>query len=236
MLALTLTSNPKIMSQSLRPKDAATLVLVRHSRGEPEILLGQRHGGHAFMPNRYVFPGGRVDPSDSRVRPATPLDPNVAARLEKTCGAARARALSVAAIRETYEETGLMLARPMPDGHPTSNGAAWADFSAQGLGPALDRLDYVCRAITPPGRPRRFHARFFMADDVHSRGEIKSNGELLDIKWVPVTEAVTMPIPSITAHVIKEVMYLIEHPPVAGKARTIPVYQRRNGQDIYRRE
>ena len=236
MPALTLTSISRIMNKSLRPKDAATLVLIRHSRGEPEVLLGQRHGAHAFMPNRYVFPGGRVDPSDSRVRPATPLDPNVAARLEKTCGPARARALSVAAIRETYEETGLMLARPMADGHPTSNGTAWADFSTQGLGPALDRLDYVCRAITPPGRPRRFHARFFMADEIHSRGEIKSSGELLDIKWVPLTEAVAMPIPSITGHVIKEVMNLIEHPPVTGKIRTIPVYQRRNGQDTYRRE
>ena len=129
-----------------------------------------------------------------------------------------------------------MLARPMADGHPTSNGTAWADFSTQGLGPALDRLDYVCRAITPPGRPRRFHARFFMADEIHSRGEIKSSGELLDIKWVPLIEAVAMPIPSITGHVIKEVINIIEHPPVTGKIRTIPVYQRRNGQDTYRRE
>ena len=224
------------MSQSLRPKDAASLVLIRYSGSHPEVLLGQRHGAHAFMPNRYVFPGGRVDANDSRVRPATSLDSDVAERLEKSCGPARARAISVAAIRETYEETGLMLASPMPNNYPTSKNGAWVDFSDLGLGPALNRLDYVCRAITPPGRSRRFHARFFMADAAFLRGEIKSSGELLDIKWVVLTEAITMRIPSITRHVIKEVINLIEHPPVAGKRRTIPVYQQRYGQDIYHRE
>ena len=226
----------QIMSQSLRPKDAATLVLIRRSGEQPEVLLGQRHGAHVFMPNRYVFPGGSVDPSDNRVRPATPLDSSVASRLEKTCGQARARALSVAAVRETYEETGLMLAEPMPDGYPTSKAPAWEDFAALGLGPALDRLDYVCRAITPPGRSRRFLARFFMADEVRLRGKIKSSGELLDIKWVPLAEAVTMPIPSITRHVIKEVMNLIKNPPAAGNARTTPVYRVRYGKHTYERE
>ena len=91
------------MTTILRPKDAATLVLIRNSKTVPEVLLGQRHGGHAFMPNRYVFPGGRVDPSDSRVVPATSLRQEVADRLQKNCCPARARALAVAAVRETYE-------------------------------------------------------------------------------------------------------------------------------------
>ena len=224
------------MSELLRPKDAASLVLLRHSGDRTEVLLGQRHGGHAFMPNRYVFPGGSVDPSDSRVRPATPLDRQVVARLEKNCLPARARALSVAAVRETYEETGLMLARPMPAGYETSRGKAWADFVSLGLGPALDRLDYVCRAITPPGRTRRFHARFFVAKECHLLGDIESDGELLDIRWVPIKEAITMPIPSITGHVIKEVMSLIENPPAPNAPRTTPVYRRVYGQDTYERE
>ena len=224
------------MNQSLRPKDAATLVLIRLVKGQAEVLLGQRHGSHAFMPNRYVFPGGRVDPSDSRVRPATPLGEEVAARLEKNCSSALPRAISVAAIRETYEETGLMLAAPMPAKAPTSVGKSWANFVSLGLGPALSRLDYVCRAITPPGRPRRFHARFFMADAKYLLGKITSNGELLDIRWVPLQEAVTMPIPSITGHVIREVMQLIKHPPLMSAARTIPVYRRIHGQDTYVRE
>ena len=226
----------EIMSQSLRPKDAASLVLIRYSGIHPEVLLGQRHASHAFMPNSYVFPGGRVDANDSRVRPATSLGLEVAQRLGKSCGPARARAISVAAIRETYEETGLMLARPMPNNRPTSKNDAWVDFCNLGLGPALNRLDYVCRAITPPGRSRRFHARFFMADAAFLQGDIKSSGELLDIKWVALTDAIAMPIPSITRHVIKEVMNLIEQPPVSGEKRTIPVYQQRYGQDIYHRE
>ena len=82
------------MATTLRPKDAATLVLIKNSGAVPEVLLGQRHGGHAFMPNRYVFPGGRVDPSDSRVVPATSLTQDVARRLEKNCSPARARAAS----------------------------------------------------------------------------------------------------------------------------------------------
>ena len=224
------------MRTLLRPKDAATLVLVRNAKTVPEVLLGQRHGGHAFMPNRYVFPGGRVDPSDSRVTPATSLRKEVADRLQKNCGPARARALAVAAVRETYEETGLMLADKMATGRQTSRNSAWSDFAQRGLGPALANLDYVCRAITPPGRPRRFHARFFMADAAHAKGKIESNGELLDIRWVPLVEATTLPIPSITGQVIEEVINLISHPPLSSKDRTIPVYQRRHGQDMYRRE
>ena len=224
------------MKTTLRPKDAATLVLIRKSSASPEVLLGQRNGGHAFMPNRYVFPGGRVDPSDSRVIPATELNHEVASRLEKNCGPARARALAVAAVRETYEETGLMLAEKMPEGMSTSSNPAWSDFVRQGLGPSLAKLDYVCRAITPPGRPRRFHARFFMADATHAQGEIKSNGELLDIGWVPLAEAVNLPIPSITGEVIKEVTELIANPLASNKDRATPVYQRRHGQDTFRRE
>jgi len=224
------------MAPILRPKDAATLVLIKNSGAVPEVLLGQRHGGHAFMPNRYVFPGGRVDPSDSRVVPATSLTQDVARRLEKNCGPARARALAVAAVRETYEETGLMLAGSMPAGVLTSRHGAWSDFARQGVGPALANLDYICRAITPPGRPRRFHARFFMADAIHAKGQIKSSGELLNIGWVPLEEAAKLPIPSITGEVIKEVMSLIANPPPRNKCRATPVYQRRHGQDTFRRE
>ena len=224
------------MSPALRPKDAATLVLIKNSGAVHEVLLGQRHGGHAFMPNRYVFPGGRVDPSDSRVVPSTSLTQDVAKRLEKNCSPARARALAVAAVRETYEETGLMLAGEMPAGVVTSRHGAWADFAKQGVGPALANLDYICRAITPPGRSRRFHARFFMADAIHVQGQIRGSGELLDIGWVPLEEAVKLPIPSVTGMVIKEVISLISNPPPRNKSRVTPVYQSRYGQDTIRRE
>tara|TARA_A100001037_G_C15014893_1_gene573486 strand:- start:307 stop:981 length:675 start_codon:yes stop_codon:yes gene_type:complete len=224
------------MASTLRPKDAATLVLIKNPGIAPEVLLGQRHGGHAFMPNRYVFPGGRVDPLDSRVVPATNLTRDVAHQLEKNCSPARARALAVAAVRETYEETGLMLAGEMPDGVLTSRHGSWSAFAKQGVGPALANLDYICRAITPPGRSRRFHARFFMVDAIHARGQIKGSGELLDIGWVPLEEAAKLPIPSVTGLVLKEVISLISNPPPRNKSRATPVYQRRYGQDSIRRE
>ncbi|MDP6352640.1 MAG: NUDIX domain-containing protein [Alphaproteobacteria bacterium] len=224
------------MPSALRPKDAATLVLIRRDRDPPQVLLGQRHGKHAFMPNRYVFPGGTVDPTDSRVRPATPLSRHVAQRLERACSPARARALAVAAIRETYEETGLMLAKPSPGGPPLNGRKPWADFAARGLAPALDVLDYVARAVTPPGRPRRFNARFFMADAIAVSGEIQGSGELLDIRWFSFADALALPIPQITQLVIEEVARLLESPPAQDPARTVPLYRHRHGRDTYSRE
>ena len=129
-----------------------------------------------------------------------------------------------------------MLAGEMPLGVLTSRHGAWADFAKQGVGPALANLDYICRAITPPGRPRRFHARFFMADAMYVQGQIKGSGELLDIGWVPLEEAVKLPIPSVTGMVIKEVISLISNPPPRNKSRVTPVYQSRYGQDTIRRE
>lgn len=155
------------MARSVRPRDAATLILVRRSGGAPEVLLGQRHGGHAFMPNRYVFPGGRVDAGDHRVAGATPLRGAVRERLERAATPARAHALGIAAIRETCEETGLMLAAPRPANAAPARRAPWTAFAEQGLGPALGALDYLYRAVTPPGRPRRFNARFFQIGRAH---------------------------------------------------------------------
>src|SRR3712207_900104 len=87
----------------VRPKDAGTLILVRHDRFEPRLLMGRRAGGHAFMPSKWVFPGGRVDRSDGRAPSATELKPETAARLGP-----RGRAMAMAAVRETFEEAGLI--------------------------------------------------------------------------------------------------------------------------------
>ena len=98
-------------NKTLRPKDAATLILYKIDGDELRVLLGQRHKGHIFMPNAYVFPGGRVNSVDSRVRPSSSLKADVLEKLERAANPARARAIAVAAIRETYEETGLLIAR-----------------------------------------------------------------------------------------------------------------------------
>lgn len=222
--------SPSDKPKTLRPRDAATLVLVRRRRGGAEVLLGQRHGGHAFMPNRYVFPGGRVDPSDSRVKPATPLRADVAVRLARHCSPARARALAIAAVRETFEETGLMLAKPAPDGKTVAGREPWDAFHARGLAPALDGLDYIFHAITPPGRPRRFNARFFMADAEALSGDIAGSGELGDIKWLAIRDALELHIPDITQHVLVEAERLLKSPPAPDPDRSVPFYRTLRGR------
>ena len=82
--------------KALRPKDAATLLLYHGNGDKVRMLLGQRHHGHIFMPNAYVFPGGRVSATDSRVAPNSPLRADVATRLERAATPARARAIAVA--------------------------------------------------------------------------------------------------------------------------------------------
>src|SRR3977135_3838023 len=97
-----------------RWRDAATLILVDRSEAMPKVLLGRRHAGHKFLPGRFVFPGGRVEPSDGRMPVGAPLDPGVEARLLQRVrrpSATKARAFALAAIRETFEETGLLIGR-----------------------------------------------------------------------------------------------------------------------------
>ena len=209
----------------MRPRDAATLILVRQKGKVPEVLLGCRDAKHAFMPNRYVFPGGRVDRADSRVPVATPLDRHVNARLQKAATAQRARALAVAAVRETFEETGLMLAKPFKNGPPEEDfGEHWKGFLDTGMGPALDCLDLIARAVTPPGRPRRFNARFFMARAEDASGEIRHSSEMGDIRWVKLDEARELPLPTITGLILGEIGRLVKEPPDRKKQRKIPLF------------
>jgi 8-oxo-dGTP pyrophosphatase MutT (NUDIX family) len=194
--------------RAVRPKDAATLIIVRQDGSEPSVLLGKRAASHKFMPNKFVFPGGKVDPADSRILPPHDLHPEVMKRLAKGCSQARARALAMAAIRETYEETGLILGEPHT---PTlkSRSRPWAAFLQHNINPRLDILHFIARAITPPYRGRRFDARFFMVDAEHIQGDLQErpqgSGELLDLHWVAISRARDMEqLPHITRAVLQE--------------------------------
>ncbi len=198
--------------RSLRPVDASSLVLYRGRGPSLEILVGMRGARHVFMPNRYVYPGGRVDPMDARVRPAAPLRDDVAARLGRTATQARARALAVAAIRELFEETGLLLAASddIPDvWHP-------------GIAPRLDALDYIFRAVTPPGRTRRFNTRFFLAEAGGIRGELGGDGELENLGWLSIEALRALPLMWITRAVLDEAQRVIDEAPPPDPARLIP--------------
>jgi 8-oxo-dGTP pyrophosphatase MutT (NUDIX family) len=188
------------------PRDAATLVLCRRDRGEPQILVGKRAGSLQFMPNLYVFPGGRVDPADARAARASDLRPEVLAKLTLGASPARAHALAMAAVREMFEEAGLLVGQ-RAERRLRSKSASWSRFLATGIVPALHGLDYVARAITPPGNPRRFDTRFFLADASHAHAPdgLTSSGELLDLRWVALSRIRELPLPEATLMVIAEV-------------------------------
>lgn len=187
----------------VKPRDAATLIIVRRDAEKPRLLMGRRNGGHDFMPDKWVFPGGRIDRSDFRAPYAADLKPQVLARLEKTAPAARARALALTAVRETFEEAGLLLARPAA---PRPGAGPWREFLAQGAEADLSALDFIARAITPPYRPKRFDARFFMApaEALLSLERLPDCGELDEIAWVDLDEAQGLDLPNITRFVIQE--------------------------------
>jgi len=155
-----LTDAPRVGGRQ-PTKDAATLILTRIRKGATEVLMGRRAPGHVFMASKWVFPGGRIDRSDFTAAAANELPAADMARLTREVPARRARALALAAVRETFEETGLLLAAPAAI---ASVAGPWREFRAVGALPDLAALSYVARAITPPGRSRRFDARFFMAD------------------------------------------------------------------------
>lgn len=163
----------------VRPVDAAGLVLLRQGRAGLEVLLGRRHARAGFLPDIYVFPGGRVEPRDLHGAPL-PLAPAVAADLVR--GGRRApSALLHAALRETEEETGL--------GLPAN---------------AVPNIDFICRAITPTNSHRRYHTRFFLADGGQCQGRLGGDGELEDLGWRLIAKTGRLNLVDVTAFVLSE--------------------------------
>jgi 8-oxo-dGTP pyrophosphatase MutT (NUDIX family) len=188
---------------AVRPRDAATIIIVRRDGPTPRVLMGRRNSGHNFMPNLWVFPGGRVDRSDFRAPHATELRPEVAATFNAYLKPSRGRALAMAAVRETFEEAGLLLARPAP---ARSAAGPWREFMAHGALADLDALEIVARAITPPMIGKRFDTWFLMADAERliSLERQPDCGELEEIAWVEFDEAVDLNLPSVTRMMMKE--------------------------------
>lgn len=200
----------------LEPKDAATLILVRGVGEGAEVLMGKRASGHAFMPDKYVFPGGRVDPEDSGLAAADCLRAEEAHLLEIDA-LLPARAYALAAIRETYEETGLFVAAKsaIAGAHPA--------FAARGLAPTLAPLRFIARAVTPPARSRRFDARFFLGaaeDCLCSDCAPADTAELSDLRWFTWEEGFALDLPSVTRFILEEVRQRLAGVPLR------PVYLR----------
>lgn len=200
--------DPTKKKTTTAPRDAATLILIRFDGPVPRILMGQRHEAHAFMPNKFVFPGGRSETADGRLPVASEGNPatiqKLKLRMRTRPSHSRARGLLVAAVRETYEETGLLVGRRNVSDAPDLAG-----------------LIYIARAITPPGRSRRFDSRFLVAnatvvsnlDQPHPL----ATEELLQVSWVTLGEAMGLNLPSITRDILQLLRPFVEQgrlPPV----------------------
>jgi 8-oxo-dGTP pyrophosphatase MutT (NUDIX family) len=198
-------------ARAVRPKNAATVMIIRRDGPKPRVLMGKRHGGHSFMPDRWVFPGGRIDRGDYRAPAANELRPDVDALFDAYLPAGRGRALALAAIRETWEEAGLLLAKPAPV-RPAAG--SWRSFVGQGALADLDALDVIARAITPPSVGKRFDTWFLLADAerLMSLDRQPDCGELEEIAWVDFDEAQTLPLPTVTRMMLKEAVARMDDP------------------------
>lgn len=211
-----------------RPRDAATLILVRRNADAVEVLMGRRSRKASFIPDAFVFPGGRVDPIDAAVAPATRLDEALIPHMAVGGSEARARMFAMTAVRETFEETGLLLVRPGDVGEPGEGRGSdtWLELRNRKLAPDLRPLDYVGRAITSPNSKIRFHARFFMADAKHCQGTLGGSGELSDLAWIPLDDAAKLPIVDVTEFMLGEIARLTAAP--EDRARARPLFSYRN--------
>jgi len=223
---------------TLRPRDAATLVIVDRTAGAPRVLLGKRRMDMKFMPGKYVFPGGRVDKTDRFIPPSGDLDDlevkKLLLEMKGVPSPVRARALALAAVRETFEEAGLIIGEPI-NGHAVPKNPSWRRFFETGFAPVIAPLVYFARAITPPGRPRRFDTRFFCVEaDAITHRTTAPEEELSGLVWMTLEEARTLDLPPITRVILEDLSDRLKHGPIKATAATVPYYHNRNG--TFRRE
>jgi 8-oxo-dGTP pyrophosphatase MutT (NUDIX family) len=162
----------------VRPRDAASLILLRGGGATLEVLVGRRPVSARFMPGVYVFPGGAIDPPDRRPWVVETGTESLAPRLARGARAA---------LRETWEEVGVLVGRPAGQA-PVSPTASAIErvYRQRGLAAAMDLLTYVGRAITPSHSSRRFNTRFFLAEGEDVFGDPIASAELEDVRWRPI--------------------------------------------------
>lgn len=222
---------------NLTPKDAATLILLDRSGPQPKVLMGKRHDRHVFLPGKFVFPGGSVDPQDRLMTAGVPLDPRAEAKLMlhiRRPTVAKARALALAAIRETFEETGLLLGA-RGAAAPGVPAGAWSAFAEADIRPDLSSVHFIARAITPPRRARRYDTRFFTADAsaiAHRiEGKVGPDAEFVELVWLPL-DGIKQRIEllAITEIVLRDLQAQIE----AGFSHDLPVpfYRVKHGKRV----
>jgi len=209
----------------MRPRDAASLVIHRRARGRIEVLMGRRSATARFKPGMYVFPGGGLERADHQVRTRSTLAPSIVERLAVAGSPTRAHALALAAVRETWEEVGVMVGEPGDIGRNPS--PSWQAFQARGVEPPLGRLAYLGRAITPSVQPIRYHARFFAVDAAVAHGEPRPSGELHDVQWVALADVQRLDVMAVTLLMLEALSRQLEAQDTRAAFLCVPRGQRR---------
>jgi 8-oxo-dGTP pyrophosphatase MutT (NUDIX family) len=192
----------------VKPSPSATLVLLRdRAAGGFDVLLMQRHLASKFAAGDFVFPGGKLTAEDNppdAIRWCAGLDVETAATTLGMDDARTALAYWIGAIRETFEEVGVLLATAA-DGAPArvpaaalaacrracqaDNQAFWELVQSHDLRLATDRLVYFAHWITPEDLPMRFDVRFFAAPMPADQEPAGDDKEVIDLRWLAPREA-----------------------------------------------
>lgn len=214
----------------VRPVDAASILLLDRSEGRFRVLVGRRSSKHVFMPDVYVFPGGRRDSADRLVPTAGAFHPleseRLALRAGARCSPSRLRALGVAALRELHEEAGISVGAP----HILPPATGILPFR-----PDLSRLRFLARAVTPPGMVRRFDTRFFtlFADEAGiDPAGARASHELEDLRWVDIFDPSGLDMPDITVLILEELRKCLEEDASLPFGRAGPFYHVRHGRFV----
>lgn len=216
-----------------RPRDAATLIIVDTNGGEAKVLMGKRRTDQVFMPGKFVFPGGRVDVTDKDIASIDELAPEETQKLlhdmKGRPSPTRARAIALAAIREVFEETGIVIGKPS-SGQETTDIDGWRRYFDLGYLPSLSQLCFFARAITPPGRPRRYDTRFFYVPSAHiglDTGE--RDEELSEIDWYTIGESTQLDLPPITRVILEDLSDQLKAGPMGPSRKSVPYYHQKHG-------
>lgn len=235
-IVLTQREPPTGNGSEVPIRDAASLIIYRRDPdGAVRMLMGRRSQRHVFMPGMLVFPGGAVEPQDSAFRAPDRLQPATLTKLLKNVdgrsGHALGEALALAAIRETYEETGVHIGATIrqPIAAPA---ASWQTFLARGVMPTVNPLRFVARAITPPGLSRRFDARFFAvsADHIAAVSE-PLHPEFDECGWFTFEEARGRPVAGITRSIMDEVEARLRDDPQLAAQGPVPFFHSASGRE-----
>ena len=217
-------------SDKTKIRNAATVIVVRNKYDNPSVLMGQRGVNAAFMPSKFVFPGGAVDEQDLAIDIKKSINEVCKKRLLKENENGPWSALVAAAIRELFEETGQIIGIEQEWSEPPN---AWRDFAKTGYVPDASHMSFVFRAITPPGRPRRFDARFFLIQAEELRTNLDdfsmASDELSHLQWIPLTDTKNFDLPFITQVVLAEIAGNLTN---SGPPAQVPFFQNTSEESL----